>query len=601
MKIVYVLKVPRILQPHKRWTSKYVPLPETETQHSHSKGAVGTPLIEKTIGKLFDEVCSAYEGNDALVSRHQALRFTYRDLKRGVDELALAFLSHGVAKGDRVGIWSPNNAEWVLTQFATAKVGAILVNINPAYRVPELEYVLSQSGVSLLITARQFKTSDYHAMIYELAPELRDLRNLHASEVHVSRIPALRRIVTLDNSNDASHRGMQGWDSFVGEGALMSRAELREREEELTFKDPINIQYTSGTTGFPKGATLTHYGILNNGFFVGEEMKFTSRDRLCIPVPFYHCFGMVLGNLACVTHGATMVLPADSFNAETVLVTVEEERCTALHGVPTMFVAELEHPNLGRFDLSSLRTGIMAGSPCPVEVMKKVISVMGIREITICYGMTETSPVSFQSRINDPLDMRVSTVGTVHPHVEAKVVDPLTGDTLPRGTAGELYVKGYLVMLGYWNNPEATKETVDADGWMHTGDLAMMNQNGYLNIVGRTKDMISRGGEKIFPREVEDFLYLHSKISDVQVIGVPSRKYGEEVVAWVILKPGATATSEELRDYCKGKIAHFKIPSYFKFTDTFPMTVTGKVQKFKMRELSTKELGLEEAAAVKTA
>ena len=573
----------------------------SEVHLSYSNGATDVPLIEKTIGRLFNEVCSTHEHNDALVSKHQALRYTYGELRKRADEVAVSLLSLGVKKGDRVGIWSPNNAEWVLTQFATAKVGAVLVNINPAYRVPELEYALTQSGVSLLITARQFKTSDYHSMIYELALELKEQHGKMDSEVHASRIPTLNRIVTLDNSNDASHPGMLSWDGFIEEGKRASKAELRERELSLAFMDPINIQYTSGTTGYAKGATLTHYGILNNGFFVGEEMKFTSKDRLCIPVPFYHCFGMVLGNLACLTHGATMVLPADSFSPETVLATVEQERCTALHGVPTMFIAELDHPELGKFDLCTLRTGIMAGSPCPVEVMKKVISVMGIREITICYGMTETSPVSFQSRINDPLDLRVSTVGTVHPHVVAKVVEPLTGDTLPRDTSGELCVKGYLVMLGYWNNPEATKQAVDANGWMHTGDLAMMNQNGYLNIVGRTKDMISRGGEKVFPKEVEDFLYMHPKISDVQIIGVPSRRYGEEVMAWVKLKPGATATSKELTDYCKGKIAYFKIPSYFKFTDTYPMTVTGKIQKFKMREISTKELGLEEAAAVKTA
>jgi fatty-acyl-CoA synthase len=582
-------------------TSKQIGLAGNGTEPSYSKGTTVVPLIEKTIGKFFDERCSAYEDKEALVSRHQALRYTYRELGRRVDEVALSLLKFGVKKGERVGIWSPNNAEWVLIQFATAKIGAILVNINPAYRIPELEYALNQSGVSLLITANRFKTSDYHSMIYELVPELKERPSIYDSEVNSSRIPTLREVVTLNNSSDASHPGMLTWGRFVEDGKQVSKTELQERELTLTFKDPINIQYTSGTTGFPKGATLTHYGILNNGFFVGEEMKFTSRDRLCIPVPFYHCFGMVLGNLACITHGATMVLPDDSFNAETVLATVEEERCTALHGVPTMFIAELDHPDLGRFDLSTLRTGIMAGSPCPVEVMKKVISVMGIREITICYGMTETSPVSFQTRTTDPLDLRVSTVGVVHPHVEAKVLDPLTGETLPRGTAGELCVRGYLVMLGYWNNPEATKEAVDVDGWMHTGDLATMSQAGYLNIVGRTKDMISRGGEKIFPKEVEDFLYMHPKISDVQVIGVPSRKYGEEVMAWIKLKPGATATSQELIDYCKGRIAYFKIPSYFKFTDTFPMTVTGKIQKFKMREISTKELGLEAAAAVKTA
>jgi fatty-acyl-CoA synthase len=525
------------------------------------------------------------------------LKLTYSQLKQEIDELAMALIGWGVRKGDRVGIWSPNNFAWVAAQFATAKVGAILVNINPAYRVQELEYALNQSGISLLITARQFKTSDYHSMIYELAPELRGAEK--RADVSVSRVPTLHKLVTLDNHPTP---GMSSWDDFIATGrARANLSELNDRCGELDYRDPINIQYTSGTTGFPKGATLTHYGILNNGYFVGEGMRFTENDRLCIPVPFYHCFGMVLGNLACVTHGATMVLPSDSFDAESVLATVEEERCTALHGVPTMFIAELEHPKLGDFDLSSLRTGIMAGSPCPIEVMKKVISKMGMREITICYGMTETSPVSFQTLIDDPLELRVSTVGKVLPHVEAKVIDPLTGGIVPRGVSGELCVRGYLVMREYWNNSNATREAVDNEQWMHTGDLATMNADGYLNIVGRTKDMISRGGEKIFPKEVEDFLYTHPSVSDVQVIGVPSSKYGEEVMAWIKLKPGAMVTAEELREYCNGKIAYFKIPAHFKFTDAFPMTVTGKIQKFKMREISTQELGLHDAAAIKTA
>ena len=437
-------------------------------------------------------------------------------------------------------------------------------------------------------------------MIYELAPELHESTSPETTQLKCARVDALRRIVTLDNTG--KNAGMISWNDFIHVGmAKASKADLNERRLSLNYRDSINIQYTSGTTGFPKGATLTHFGILNNGFFVGEGMKFTAKDRLCIPVPFYHCFGMVLGNLACVTHGATMILPSDSFSAESVLSTVQEEKCTALHGVPTMFIAELEYPELESLDLSSLRTGIMAGSPCPIEVMKKVISIMGMHEITICYGMTETSPVSFQTLIDDSLDLRVSTVGRVHPHVEAKVIDPLTGSIVPRGISGELCVRGYLVMREYWNNPSATSEAIDNEHWMHTGDLATMNENGYLNIVGRTKDMISRGGEKIFPKEVEDFLYTHPKISDVQVIGVPSTKYGEEVMAWVKLKPGTMATAEELRDYCKGKIAYFKIPTHFKFTDAFPMTITGKIQKFKMREISTEELGLSKAAAVRTA
>ena len=576
---------------------------EKGPEPSYEHGPTEKPLIEKTVGRLFDEVVSGHEDAEALVSRHQGLRLTYAQLKERVDEFAVALLGFGVQKGDRVGIWSPNNAEWVLTQFATAKVGAILVNVNPAYRVQELEYALNQSGISLLITAKQFKTSDYHWMITELAPEIRKLPKIGAGqEIKAARVPALRRIVTLSDGGEPSPPSMLSWERFLEIGTMNSSPrELKERERMLECYDAINIQYTSGTTGFPKGATLTHYGILNNGFFVGEEMKFTHHDKLCIPVPFYHCFGMVLGNLACVTHGATMVLPSDAFSSETVLRTVEEERCTALHGVPTMFIAELNDPNFNQFDLSSLRTGVMAGSPCPVEVMKKVISDMGIREITICYGMTETSPVSFQTRLDDPLELRVSTVGRPLPHVEARVIEPLTNRTVPRGTAGELCVRGYLVMLKYWSNPEATREAIDREGWMHTGDLALMQPNGYVNIVGRTKDMISRGGEKVFPREVEDFLYTHPKISDVQVIGIPSRKYGEEVMAWVKLKPGETATAEELQEFCKTRIAYFKVPAYFKFTETFPMTITGKVQKFKMREISTKELGLEEAASIRTA
>lgn len=570
---------------------------------SYSKGTTDKPLIEKTVGNYFDEVASKYRDSEALVSKHQKLRFTYSQLHEKVNELAIALLGFGVQKGDRVGIWSPNNAEWVITQFATAKVGAILVNVNPAYRVQELEYALNHSGVSLLITAKQFKTSDYHWMIEQLAPEIRELPGIGADmEIKAARVPELRRVVTLSDGGEHSPAWMLPWERFLEIGTMnSSQQELEDRERTLDCHDAINIQYTSGTTGFPKGATLTHHGILNNGFFAGEGMRFTERDRLCIPVPFYHCFGMVLGNLACVTHGATMVLPSDAFSAEAVLKTVEEEKCTAMHGVPTMFIAELESPGFKSFNLSSLRTGIMAGSPCPIEIMKRVIFDMGVRDITICYGMTETSPVSFQTRIDDPLELRVSTVGQVHPHVEAKVVNPLTNETVPYGTSGELCVRGYLVMLKYWNNSDATKEAIDSEGWMHTGDLAVMQENGYVNIVGRTKDMISRGGEKVFPKEVEDFLYTHPKVSDVQVIGVPSKKYGEEVMAWVKLKPGQTATAEELQEYCKGNIAYFKVPSYIKFTESFPMTVTGKIQKFKMRQISTKELGLEEAAAIRTA
>ena len=565
---------------------------------SYSSGNTDKPLLNVTIGKLFDDTANRFPEHEALISRHEQIKLTYAQLREQVNELASALIGFGVQKGDRVAIWSPNNLGWVSTQFATAKIGAILVNINPAYRVQELEYVLNQSGVSLLITAREFKSSDYVSMLNELFPELQRSRSTQ-SELSSSRVPTLRKIILLDKN---AKPGMDSWNDFVRTNREnCSLSELTQRAGELDCRDPINIQYTSGTTGFPKGATLTHYGILNNGYFVGEGMKFTEKDRLCIPVPFYHCFGMVLVNLACVTHGATMVLPSDAFNAEAVLATVEAEKCTGLHGVPTMFIAVLEHPKLDSFNLSSLRTGIMAGSPCPIEVMRNVISKMGMREITICYGMTETSPVSFQTLIDDPLELRVSTVGKVHPHVEAKVIDPLSGTIVPRGSPGELCVRGYLVMREYWNNSSATSGAIDNEQWMHTGDLAVMNTEGYLNIVGRTKDMISRGGEKVFPKEVEDFLYTYPKISDVQVIGIPSAKYGEEVMAWVKLKPGMMATADELRDYCKGRIAYFKIPVYFKFTDAFPMTVTGKIQKFKMREISTKELGLHEAATIRTA
>jgi fatty-acyl-CoA synthase len=438
---------------------------------SYVFGPIDRPLIEKTVGGFFDEVATKYGESDALVSRHQSLRLSYAKLKELVDELAIALLGFGVHKGDRVGIWSPNNLEWVLTQFATAKVGAILVNINPAYRVAELEYALNQSGVSVLITARRFKTSDYHWMITELAPEVRELPKIgRDEEIRASRVPALRRIITLGDGSERSPPSMIPWRHFIEVGAMnASNTDLREREDSLTYHDPINIQYTSGTTGFPKGATLTHHGILNNGYFAGEGMRFTNRDRLCIPVPFYHCFGMVLGNLACVTHGATMVLPSDAFTSESVLKTVEEEKCTALHGVPTMFIAELDDPNFKQYNLSTLRTGIMAGAPCPIEVMRRVISDMGAREITICYGMTETSPVSFQTKIDDSPELRVSTVGRAHPHVEAKVIDPQTREILPEGVAGELCVRGYLVMLKYWNNAKATSEAIDAEGWMRFG------------------------------------------------------------------------------------------------------------------------------------
>jgi fatty-acyl-CoA synthase len=474
-----------------------------------------------------------------------------------------------------VGIWSPNRFEWVVTQYATARIGAILVNLNPAYRTAELEYALNQASVSVLLLSRGFRQTDYRAMLEEVRP----------------RCPGLRKALVLDDD----------WQLLLSQGRDVSEATLAEREASLQFDDPINIQYTSGTTGFPKGATLSHHNVLNNAFFIGEALRYGPEDRVCIPVPFYHCFGMVIGNLACTSHGATMVIPGEAFDALAVLQTVQAERCTSLYGVPTMFIAELDHPRFGEFDLKSLRTGVMAGSPCPVEVMKQVQSRMNMREVTICYGMTETSPVSTQSALDDPLDKRVSTVGRIHPHLEVKIVDPESGAVVPRGAPGELCTRGYSVMLGYWENPQATAAAVDRAGWMHTGDLATMDADGYVKIVGRIKDMIIRGGENIYPREVEEFLHTHPGVSEAQVIGVPSKKYGEEVMAWVKPKPGVTLTAEELKTHCTGRIATYKVPRYWKFVDAFPMTVTGKVQKFRMRELSVGELGLEDAEAIKTA
>ncbi|MDQ3223331.1 MAG: AMP-binding protein, partial [Gemmatimonadota bacterium] len=513
---------------------------------------------------------------EALVSCHQDRRFTYAQLDEAVDVVARGLIDLGLEAGDRVGVWSPNNAEWVLIQYATAKAGVVLVNINPAYRTSELEYALNQSGCRVLFAAPSFKTSDYVAMVEEVRP----------------RLDRLERTIFLES---------EVWDGLLSAGQSVPMDQLRQREAALDFDQPINIQYTSGTTGFPKGATLSHHNILNNGFFIGEGCGYSELDRVCIPVPFYHCFGMVLGNLAVTTHGATMVLPDAAFDALSVLRTVVAERCTSLYGVPTMFIAELGHPDFHTFDLSSLRTGIMAGSPCPVEVMKQVISAMHMEEVTICYGMTETSPVSTQTGPDDSLDKRVGTVGRVHPHVEVKVVEPETGATVARGETGELCTRGYSVMIGYWEEPERTAEAIDGNRWMHTGDLATMDDDGYLNIVGRIKDMIIRGGENVYPREIEEFLYTHPDIVDVQVIGVPDVRYGEEIMAWVKVREGASMTAEDVRSFCQGKIAHFKVPRYLKVTDEFPMTVTGKVQKFKMREISIEELALGEAAGVQTA
>jgi fatty-acyl-CoA synthase len=552
---------------------------------SYVHGASDQPLIGKTIGQFFDDACAKWATRPALVVRHQNVRLSYAELREAVDRLAAGLLTLELNPGDRIGIWSPNNSEWVLTQFASAKAGLILVNINPAYRTAELEYALNKVGCKALILAERFKTSDYVGMLRELAPEL---GHAQPGKLVSARLPALRSVVLL---GDSWHPGTFRFSEIVTRGGASERKRIAELAPQLQFDEPINIQFTSGTTGFPKGATLSHHNILNNGFFIGEAMRLTSEDRLCIPVPLYHCFGMVLGNLAAVTHGACMVFPGEGFDPLATLQAVAEERCTALHGVPTMFIAQLDHPEFSRFDLSSLRTGIMAGSPCPIEVMKRAVGNMHLSEITIAYGMTETSPVSFQSSTEDPLERRVSTVGRIQPHVEVKIVD-LNGRIVPTGTPGELLTRGYCVMLGYWGDEERTREAIDAARWMHTGDLATIDAEGYCNIVGRIKDMVIRGGENVYPREIEEFLYRHPKIQDVQVIGVPDDRYGEEICAWVKLRPGVSATEEEIRAFCRDQIAHYKVPRYVKFVDEFPMTVTGKIQKFIMRERTIAELGL---------
>ena len=535
-------------------------------EKSYTSAISDTPLLGDTIGENLDAAVRRFPDRPALIDVPAGRRWSYAELAADVDALALGLLAAGVTVGDRVGIWAPNCAEWVLTQYATAKIGAVLVNINPAYRTSELEFVLNQSGARLLVAAQRLKTSDYAAMIAEVRP----------------RCAALEQVVLL---------GTGEWDDLLETGRRADRGALGAIE--LSADDPINIQYTSGTTGFPKGATLSHHNILNNGYFVGELCHYTHEDKICIPVPFYHCFGMVMGNLAATSHGAAMVIPAPAFEPVATLETVQAERCTSLYGVPTMFIAELSVPDFGRFDLSSLRTGIMAGSPCPVEVMKQVIDRMGMSEVSICYGMTETSPVSTQTRVDDSIERRVATVGRVGPHIEVKVIDPATGRAVPRGTPGELCTRGYSVMLGYWRQPDKTAEVIDAARWMHTGDLAVMDDDGYLSITGRIKDMVIRGGENIYPREVEEFLYTHPDILDAQVIGVPDAKYGEELMAWVRMRPGATPlTADALREFCLGKLAHYKIPRYVYITDEFPMTVTGKVRKVEMRERSAEILNL---------
>jgi fatty-acyl-CoA synthase len=549
---------------------------QPDPRQSYARGSDSPPLLEETIGANLARTIERFGDQEALVSCAQGTRYTYAELGEAVDELARGLMATGLEPGERVGIWSPNCAEWTLVQYATAKLGVILVNINPAYRTSELGYALGQSGCRMLISAPEFKTSDYRAMVAEVRDELPDMQS----------------VIFL---------GGEDWSALLARASEVSDSELRERAGSLRPEDPINLQYTSGTTGFPKGATLNHRNILNNGFFIGEALRYDERDRVCIPVPFYHCFGMVIGNLACTTHGSVMVIPAPAFEPEATLAAVAEESCTSLYGVPTMFIAELEHPRFGEYDLSSLRTGVMAGSPCPVEVMRRVIDRMHMREVAICYGMTETSPVSTQTAHDDPLEKRVASVGRVQPHLEIKLVDPVAGRTVERGESGELCTRGYSVMTGYWNDPDRTSEAIDADGWMHTGDLATMDDEGYVNIVGRSKDMVIRGGENVYPREVEEFLYSHPDVADVQVVGVPDSRFGEELVAWVIPRAGASVDPEQVREFCRGKIAHYKIPRYVRTVDEFPMTVTGKVQKFKLRDRAIEELELRDAAGTTTA
>ncbi len=539
---------------------------------SIAAGPTDTPLLSSTIGANLEATVDRFPDREALVVVHQGIRQTWAEFYNTINEVAKGLMAVGIQVGDRVGMWSPNFAEWIYIQYATAKIGAIQVNINPAYRVNELQYALDQSGCRLLVTRTEYLTSGYRDMVEEVAPGL----------------PDLEKVIYFDTDD---------WSELIEGGATVSGDELTARADSLDPGDPINIQYTSGTTGRPKGATLSHRSILNNALFVGDACAYTEDDRICIPVPFYHCFGMVMGNLACSVFGAAMVVPSPTFDPEAVLQTLQDERCTSLYGVPTMFVAELGHADLADFDLSAMRTGIMAGSPCPTEVMRSVIDDMGMAEVTIAYGMTETSPVSTQTSTDDSVEHRVTTVGRVGPHVESKIVDPETGEVVPRGEEGEYCTRGYHVMLGYWNDSEKTAEAIDADGWMHSGDLATMDDDGYVNIVGRIKDMIIRGGENIYPREIEEFLYSHPAIADAQVIGVPDEKYGEEIMAWVQLAPGAELTEEELKDFCRDKIAHFKIPRYVRFVSEFPMTVTGKVRKVEMRDKSIAELGLDATAA----
>lgn len=541
---------------------------------SYASGPSAIPLLGQTIGQNLKDTVKRFPDNDALVCVEQNYRSSYSEFYNQTTTVAKSLLAKGIAKGERVGIWSPNRSEWVLLQYATARVGIILVNINPSYRSSELEYVLNQSGIKMLVSALSFRGSDYKQMVEEVA----------------ANCPTLTETIYLDKD----------WDSFLSLSHTISDETLAEAESTIQFDEPVNIQYTSGTTGFPKGVTLTHHNLLNNGYFIGVRLKYTDTDRVCIPVPFYHCFGMVIGNLCCTSHGAAMVVPSESFDPATTLKAVEKEKCTSLYGVPTMFIAELALPDFESYNLTSLRTGVMAGSPCPVEIMKQVQSKMYMKEVSICYGMTETSPVSIQTVIGAPLEKQVSTVGTVQDHLEIKIIDPETGHVVPRGQPGELCTRGYSVMLKYWNNPEATAIVLDDARWMHTGDIAVMDDEGYVNISGRIKDIIIRGGENISPREIEEFLYTHPHIEDVQVIGIPDAKYGEVIMAWVKAKKDSGLEEIHLLDFCKGKIAHYKVPKYWKFTADFPVTITGKVRKVEMREISIKELGLEGLLKIKT-
>ena len=561
---------------------------ESQVRESYVRGETQTPLIEIPIGQFFDEACREHAGVDALVSRHQKIRLTYAELRQKVDALACSLMRLGLAKGDRIAIWSQNNAEWLFTQYATAKTGLILVNINPAYRLSELDYAINKVGCKALILSPAFKSSDYLKMICDLAPEI---PHVAPGQLESLRLPSLRHVIRLGAEKTP---GMFNFDDFLTPPSQAELDALQKLGASLSVGEPINIQFTSGTTGAPKGATLTHRNILNNGRFVGDAIRLKTGESICVPVPLYHCFGMVMANLGALTHGATLVYPQESFDPLSVLQAVQEERCNGLYGVPTMFIGVLDHPDFAKFDVSSLRTGIMAGSPCPIEVMKRVIDKLHMRDVTIAYGMTETSPVSFQSGTDDPLERRVSTVGRIQPHCEVKIVDG-EGKTVACGVSGEICTRGYSVMHGYWDDPAKTVEAVDKDGWMHTGDLGVIDDEGYCNIVGRIKDMVIRGGENVYPREIEEFLYRHPKIRDVQVVGLPDEKYGEELCAWIIPRDGEEITAEEVREFCKGQIAHYKIPRYIKFVDAFPMTVTGKIQKFLIRNQMKEELGLHDA------